>query len=132
MKRLALLSSLVILILVPSTALGGTAATYSATWAGQTNTVSGTGAAVAEVRIDVTCPVGETFAGRVNVRSPGETYFMGRISGECQGSAVEVATTQHVTREIPCLQTYAVSGQVQFSSGVTRAIPKVVDQFCAD
>lgn len=128
MKRLALLSSVLILVLVPSTAL---ADTYSATWAGQSNDVSATGATVIEVMVDVTCPVGETFLGKVNVRSNGETYFLGRISGECQGSAVRVATMDERTREIPCFQMYAVSGQVRFSSGVEVTIPKVVDQFCA-
>jgi hypothetical protein len=68
-------------------------------------------------RVEVTCPEGETFTGRLNARTAGTSWFIGQVSGDCVEPPTNWITGDYVSSKIPCSTLVRLGGQLRISDG---------------
>lgn len=125
MRRALVLSLMVLAAVVVLVPAAGAAPGHTAKFTFWNFDIDASGTTLRDVTVEVSCPSGSTFLGRVSLRSGGDTVFSGRIKGTCTGSPVTVHTFNETASKVPCGQEMDLGGQVRSSDQVKFFIKKV-------
>lgn len=129
MRRALLLSLLLLAVLAPS-ALAGSL--HGATFTGWDFDFVQGGTILRDVTVEVDCPGGYTFAGKVTLRTGGgNTVFNGKVNGTCTGHPLSVHTFGEQASVVPCGVDMTLSGQIRSTDGAKFfASPKIQFNSC--
>jgi hypothetical protein len=128
--RRALILSMTVLAVVAFAAMAPAAsaliASHHAEFSGWDFDPVPSGSIQRDATVDVSCPSGETFEGRVTLRTENHvTAFSGQIRGHCAGGPVSVHTFNERASAVACGVDEDLSGQVRSTDGAKFPIQRV-------